>query len=245
MIVFLFFIILLTMCANIVGTISGFGVSTIMTPMLLLFLPFPETILLVCVIHWFHDIWKMFFFWHGIDWNLFLHFGVPTIIATFVGALFVPATQSVILSALLGLFLIVSVGMIFLLPYVVIPYNWISGAVGGALSGFFAGIFGIRGAVRSVFLSAFNLHKITFIGTTGAISLLLDSTRLATYLVRGLTLESVPIWSFALFVPASLLGSYIGYLIVDKIPQKYFRLVVAAFLFIVGVKLLITPFFTN
>ena len=150
-----------------------------------------------------------------------------------------------LLSSLLGLFLLSSVGMIYFLPYLAIPYNWLSGLVGGLLSGFFAGIFGIRGAVRSVFLAAFDLHKVTFIGTTGAISLLLDSTRLATYLSRGIRLQEVPIWALACFIPASFLGAYIGYLIVDIIPQKYFRPIVAAFLFIVGIKLLITPWFMS
>ena len=246
MILFLGFITLLSMVANIVGTISGFGVSTIMTPILLFFLPFPETILLVCIIHWFHDVWKMGFFWHGIDWKLFLYFGVPTIVATFFGALLVSPEQSALLSALLGLFLIGSVVLMYLLPYLTLPYNWVTSMVGGLLSGFFAGIFGIRGAVRSVFLAAFDLHKATFIGTTGAISLLLDSTRFTTYFfVKGLRLESVPYWSLAFFVAASFVGSYIGYLIVDKIPQKHFRLVVAAFLLLVGIKLLVTPWLFN
>lgn len=242
MIVFTIFITLLALLANIVGTVSGFGVSTIMTPILLFFLPFPETILLVCIIHWFHDVWKMGFFWHGIDWKLFLYFGVPTIIATFLGALLVSSEQSALLSALLGLFLIGSVAVMYLLPYMAIPYNWVSSTVGGLLSGFFAGIFGIRGAVRSVFLAAFDLHKATFIGTTGAISLLLDSTRFVTYFfINGLRVESLPWWVFSFFVAASFVGAYIGYLIVDKIPQDKFRFVVAAFLLLVGIKLLVTP----
>ncbi len=245
MISFLIFITLLSMIANIIGTISGFGVSTVMTPILVFFLPFPETILLVCIIHWFHDVWKMLFFWHGIDWKVFVYFGLPTIVASVLGAMLVLPEQSALLSALLGLFLIGSVGMIYVLPYLVIPHNWVSGLVGGLLSGFFAGIFGIRGAVRSVFLAAFDLQKATFIGTTGAISLLLDSTRLITYLTRGIRLQEVPVWSLSLFVAASFVGAYIGYLIVGKIPQKHFRTVVSIFLLIVGIKLLVTPWFMS
>jgi hypothetical protein len=242
MIIFTILITLLTFFANIVGTISGFGVSTFMTPILILFLPFPETILLVCIIHWFHDVWKTGFFWHGIDWKLFFYFGVPTIGATFLGALLVSKEQSALLSSLLGLFLIVSVGMMYLMPYLTIPYNWMSTAIGGLLSGFFAGIFGIRGAVRSVFLVAFDLHKATFIGTTGAISFLLDSTRFVTYFfINGLRMERLPWWTFMFLVIASFLGAYVGYLVVDKIPQKQFRLIVAIFLLVVGIKLLVTP----
>ncbi len=234
-------ITVLSFIANIVGTISGFGVGTIMTPILLLFLPFGQTILLVCILHWFHDIFKIFFFRTGIDWQLFLYFGIPTIFATFLGALLVTPEQSVILTSLLGLFLITSVGMMYAVDKFQVPKNWITGMVGGLLSGFFAGVFGIRGAVRSVFLAAFDLRKATFIGTTGAISLLLDSTRLVTYVSRGIRVDQILLWALFIFIPTSFLGAYVGQSVVHKIPQKHFRAVVSAFLLIVGVKLLLTP----
>lgn len=234
-------ITLLSFIANSIGTISGFGVGTIMTPILLLFLPFTETILLVCIIHWFHDLFKLGFFRKRIDWKLFFYFGVPTIVASFVGALLVMPEQSAVLSSLLGLFLIGSVGMMYAVNYLTIPQNWLTSLVGGLLSGFFAGVFGIRGAVRAVFLAAFDLHKATFIGTTGAISLLLDSTRLVTYWSRGIRVDNTLMWALFLFIPASFLGAYLGQFIVRKIPQKHFRTVVAVFLLLVGIKLLLTP----
>ena len=76
-------ILLLTMLslfASSVGTLTGFGTSTIMVPVLLLRYSLPETLLFVGVIHWFGDIWKMIFFKKGIRWNLILGFGVPGII---------------------------------------------------------------------------------------------------------------------------------------------------------------------
>ncbi len=234
-------ITVLSFIANIIGTVSGFGVGTVLTPILLLFLPFGPTVLLVCILHWFHDVFKLFFFRSGIDWKLFIYFGIPTIVATFLGALLVTPTQSHVLTALLGLFLIFSVGMMYAVESFRIPDTWITSMVGGLLSGFFAGIFGIRGAVRSVFLSAFDLRKATYIGTTGAISLLLDSTRLGVYLWDGIRMDQSLVWGFAFFVPASFIGAYVGAKMVHWIPQKYFRDVVAIFLFLVGIKLLVTP----
>jgi len=231
----------LSFIANILGTVSGFGVGTIMTPLLLLFMPFDQTILLVCIIHWFHDIFKWYFFRHGFDLKLFLYFGVPTIFATAFGAMLVTPTQSVVLTSLLGLFLIASVGMMYAMTTFKIPNNWLTGLVGGLLSGFFAGIFGIRGAVRSVFMAAFNLHKATFIGTTGAISLVLDTTRLGIYVWHGIRIPTMLSWALGLFVPVSFLGAYCGSLIVHRIPQAKFRDVVSFFLLLVGIKLLLTP----
>ena len=44
-----------------------------------------------------------------------------------------------------------------------------------------------------------------------------------------------------LFVPASFLGANLGKSLVNRIPERHFRKVIAAFLFIIGLKLLIHP----
>lgn len=226
--------------ANIVGTISGFGVGTVMTPVLLLFMPFTETILLVCILHWFHDIWKMMLFHRGINWKLFLYFGTPTIFAGFIGSLFVVPERSVVLESLFGLFLIGLVALLLYKPHFVLPSTIRNNIIGGSLSGFLAGIFGIRGAVHVFFLTIFDLEKESLIGTTGIISLLLDSVRLVTYWSRGLYLASYLYWSLILFVPASFLGALIGQRILNKIPQKHFRTIVLIFLFLVGIRLVVS-----
>jgi uncharacterized membrane protein YfcA len=243
MIVSIILIAILSFVANVVGTVSGFGVGTILTPILLFFLPFTQTILLVCILHWFHDIGKLFFFHRGIDWKLFLYFGIPSIIAGFVGALLVTPEQSTVLSSLLGLFLVISVGMLFYVPEFVLPYTWLNGLIGGLLSGFFAGIFGIRGAVRSLFLSVFDLRKAIFLGTTSIIGLLLDSVRLITYFFRGLSVPAYLYWAMIVFIPVSFFGTFVGQIIVKKIPQERFRMVVLIFLLFVGIRLLLTPWF--
>jgi len=43
------------------------------------------------------------------------------------------------------------------------------------------------------------------------------------------------------FVPASLVGAKLAERIVDRIPQEMFRLVIAAFLLLAGLKLLLFP----
>lgn len=241
MITMILLVTFLSIVANSVGMISGFGIGTIMTPLLVLFMPFYQAIVLVAIIHWFHDIWKLVFFHKKIDWELFLYFGLPSIFASMLGALLVTPAQSDILSALLGLFLIGTVTMIFCIPNFELANNWINGLIGGSITGFFAGIFGIRGAIRSVFLVGMNVYKDTVIGTTGIISLCLDSARLLVYYLRGLHLETDLYWGLLAFVPASFIGSYIGQHLLGKISQGYFRLLVSIFLIIVGIKLLVTP----
>ena len=111
----------------------------------------------------------------------------------------------------------------------------------GALTGFFAGIFGIGGEINAVSLSAFNLDKAVYIATAGAISLMIDSTRIVTYIEGGIRLNPDILSGFLVFIPASLIGALIGRKGIKRIPQKKFRNFVAVFIFLFGIKLVIYP----
>jgi len=67
----------LTLVASAVDTMTGFGTSTIMVPVLASFLPLPQVLLLVGIIHRFGDIWKMALFRSGVRWRLIGLFGLP------------------------------------------------------------------------------------------------------------------------------------------------------------------------
>ena len=76
------FFILLTLISATVGTMTGFGTSTIMVPTLALFLPLPQVLLFVGIIHWFGNVWKMLLFKEGFNWKLILLFGLPGVIVS-------------------------------------------------------------------------------------------------------------------------------------------------------------------
>jgi uncharacterized protein len=112
---------------------------------------------------------------------------------------------------------------------------------GGAVTGFFSGIFGIGGEINAVALSAFNLEKAVYIATTGAISFMIDSTRIANYIKGGIRLEPTIISGLLVLIPTSLFGVMIGKRLVEKILHEKFRNVVAVFIFLFGLKLLLFP----
>ncbi len=232
---------LLTILASGIGTLTGFGTSTTMVPVLLLYLPLPQTLLLVGIIHWFGDIWKILLFRQGINWKLILSFGIPGIIATFIGARAIFSISDTLLSQILGGFLIVYVTFLFIKPSFKLQQSNRVAVFGGALSGFFAGIFGVGGAIRSIFLTAFDLPKAIYIATAGAIAFAVDSSRIATYIASGVRLDNALLRGLLLFIPASFIGAYFAKKIINKIPQEQFRTVVTAFLFLVGIKLLLLP----
>src|SRR3989344_6736333 len=96
----------LTLIASIVGTLAGFGTSTIMLPILLLFIPYPVALLFVGIIHFFDDLWEIILFRRAVNWKLLLGFGVPGVIASTIGARLSVTEPDTILLKLLGALII-------------------------------------------------------------------------------------------------------------------------------------------
>jgi len=235
------YIALLTLLASLIGTMAGFGISTIMVPVLLIILPLPQTLLLVGIVHWFNDIWKMLLFRNGIRWKLLLAFGLPGIFASFLGSSLSLRISREILSRALGVFLIAYVIFIIFNRTFKLSQKLSVAISSGTLTGFFAGIFGIGGEINAVALSAFNLEKAVYVATAGAISFMIDSTRIATYIQGGTRLDPVLVSGFLIFIPMSLIGAIIGKKGVEKIPQEKFRNFVSIFIFLFGLKLVLFP----
>ncbi len=234
-------ITLLTYLGSGVGTLTGFGTSTIMVPVLALFYPLPTTLLLVGIIHWFTDIWKMGLFREGINLRLILFFGITGVIATYLAARAVFELPQTLLTRTLGLILIGYVVLLFFKPNFQLPKNKTTALIGGTLYGALAGIFGIGGAIRSAFLTTYNLPKAVYIATTGAISIIVDTIRITAYVDGGAMLTTPLFLGLILFVPASYLGSKSAEKVVRKIPKEKFRKLIAVFLLIIGIQLALVP----
>jgi hypothetical protein len=233
------FFILLTLISATVGTMTGFGTSTIMVPTLALFLPLPQVLLFVGIIHWFGNVWKMLLFKEGFNWKLILLFGLPGIVVTFWAASLPLTLPEALLKQALGLFLVLYVGFLLWKPAWKIKASNAVALTGGTLAGFFAGVFGVGGAVRSTFLSVFNLKKSVFLFTSGVIGILIDTTRISQYLLGGTRLaDNLPV-ILLVCIPTSLMGALLAKKLVNKIPQNSFRTFIAGMLLIVGLRYLL------
>lgn len=232
---------ILTFVASILGTATGFGTSTVMVPILSLIFPVPVTLLFVGLIHLCGDVWKVILFRTGFDWKLVLAFGLSGIVASFIGASLSLQAESLPVKQILGAFLIVYVIYLFLKRQWALPKTTGTAVTGGLLSGLFAGFFGVGGAVRGAFLTAFNLPKEVYIFTSGLIALFIDSTRILRYLGGGTILETDLLYTLLACIPISFAGAYVAKKFLDRMPQKFFRIFVGIFLGLVGVKLLFWP----
>jgi uncharacterized membrane protein YfcA len=232
-------IFLLTFVAAGVGTATGFGTSTIMIPVLSLFVPLPVALLFVGIIHLCGDVWKVLLFKKGFDWKLILYFGISGVVASFIGASLSFYASNLPLKRILGAFLILYVIFLFVKRQWALPKAPGTAISGGTLSGLFAGFFGVGGAIRGAFLTVFDLPKDVYIFTSGLIAMFIDVTRISRYIWGGTRLEQNLLIALIVCIPISFLGAFVAKKFLDRLPQKFFRIFVGVFLALVGAKLLI------
>ena len=218
--------------AEIVATLAGFGSSTLLMPVAVLVFDFPTALLLVGVFHIAGSASRAAFFRHGLDRRILLLFGLPSLALTLVGAALVRSTPEGTLKGLLGLFLIVYAAISLYRGLRLRP-TAPAMAVGGAVSGFLAGLIGTGGALRGAFLSAFQLPRDSYLANAALIALAVDLTRLPVYFGQGFS-RSVPWTYYPLLVGIAWIGAFVGRRLITRIPQERFRTVVFALLLLVG-----------
>lgn len=186
--------------ASALTLFSGFGLGTILMPTLVVFFPVETAVALTAAVHFLNNMYKLSLWGRQARWGLALRFGVPALVAAWVGARALGAlsAQPPVASyemagrvfAVMPVKLVVAalmVGFAFFeavpaLQRISVSEKWMS--LGGVLSGFFGGLSGHQGALRSVFLVRCGLSKEAFIGTGVVIACLVDASRLSVYAGR-------------------------------------------------------------
>lgn len=233
---------------------SGFGLGTILTPVFMIFFPVDLAIALTGVVHFFNNIFKLVLVGKNADKQVLLRFGIPAVLGAFVGAwllLHIPDSHPLFTYHISGntfevypVKFIISVLLIIFASIDLIPYfgklqfGRDKLPLGGVLSGFFGGLSGNQGALRSAFLIRAGLSKESFVATAVVVSTFVDFTRLSVYATRftkaGLT-ENLKV-----VIPATLagiLGAFIGNRLLKKVTLKFIQTLVAVMLIIISLAL--------
>ena len=250
-------IVVLSLAALITSLLtffSGFGLGTILMPVFAIFFPVDLAIALTGVVHFLNNIFKLSLVGLKADKQVVLRFGIPAFIAAIVGAyvlLQISDLQSIYsytignrLYSITPVKLTIAVLLIFFALTEVIPYfkNLQFGKdkliLGGLLSGFFGGLSGNQGALRSAFLIKSNLSKEAFVATGIVIACIVDFSRLGVYVTRFS--KSGLQENMALVIAATLsafIGAYIGNRLLKKVTLKTVQVIVTVMLFILSIAL--------
>ena len=237
---------------------SGFGLGTILTPVFAIFFPIDIAIALTAIVHFLNGIFKLVLIGKDFDKQVFIRFGLPSILAAFVGAYVlihlssIPTIYSYILfdklieimpiKLIVGSLLVFFVLMDFLPALTKITFDKKYLSIGGFLSGFFGGLSGNQGALRSAFLIKAGLSKEKFIATGIVIACCIDITRLAVYSTNILKVqEHLDYKIVAAATLSAFAGAFLGIKIIKKITidilQKFvaIMLLIFALLMIAGI----------
>jgi uncharacterized membrane protein YfcA len=220
------------------ATLAGFGSSTLLIPVALIFMDFRAAILVVAFFHLFNNVFKIKFFWRKIDFKIFLLFGLPSIIFAFAGANLISFLPIGTIKWILGFFLILFAFYTFAQPKNTLKKTRSTAFFGGSLSGFLAGLIGMGGAIRSAFLMAYNLPKEVYVASAAAIAVVIDATRIPTYIVTGTVLERTTLFFLGFLLISAYLGVRTGKALLNKIDQITFRRIVSIALLFAGIKIL-------
>ena len=230
---------------------SGFGLGTLMLPVFSLFFPLPVAVGATAVVHLSNNIFKFGMVYRHIHLSTLLRFGIPALVFAILGSLLLDVVGHLesFYSYSIGektfeltpLKMVIGSLMIFFAWSDLDPRfsgwsmdrKWIP--LGGVLSGFFGGISGHQGAFRAAFLNKAGLTKEQFIGTSNAIALIIDISRILVY-VQTLDFMALADEKFLLItgVFCAFIGTYFGKELLKKATMKGIQRLVGALLLIMG-----------
>ncbi len=251
-------IALTALVASAVTLFSGFGLSTVLMPVFALFFPVPVAVAATAVVHLANNLFKVVLVGRRADGRAVARFGVPAALAALAGAGLLAALADLPALASYGLgggrrevtavelvigLLIVAFAALELSPRFAafaIPSRYLP--LGGLLSGFFGGLSGNQGALRSAFLVKAGLGKEAFIGTGVVCAVIVDTVRLAVY---GASFRSAAAagrppglaGAVATATIAAFVGAYLGARLLPKLTLRAVQLVVAISMILVGLGL--------
>lgn len=248
------FVSLVAFLTAILTFFSGFGLGTILMPVFAIFFPVEMAIALTGVVHFSNNLFKVSLLGRKADREVLLKFGIPAILASFVGAwlllritkmpslleyqiwdrYFEVTAVKLIIAVLLFIF-----SLLEILPSArKVQFSRNKLALGGVLSGFFGGLAGIQGAIRSAFLIKSGLSKEAYIATGVVIACMVDITRLSVYASR---FKEANVQDYLILIISStasaVLGALIGNLLLKKITLRFIRVLVTIMLLMISLAL--------
>lgn len=243
---------IVALLASLLTFFSGFGLGTILMPVFAIFFPIDVAIALTGVVHLLNNLFKMTIVGKQAAWRVVLKFGIPAIIGAFIGALilvhfssniewanyYIGERQCIITPVkVIIASLIFGFAMLEILPfYKKLEFSENKLYFGGAISGFFGGLSGHQGALRSAFLIKCGLTKESFIATGVIIASVVDISRLSVYYSKyskvGIE-ENAPILLAA--VGAAFIGAFVGKKLLKKITVGFVHITVTVMIMLLAI----------
>jgi uncharacterized membrane protein YfcA len=234
--------IAVAVAAGAIAAVTGFGIGSLLTPILALQVDTRLAVAAVSIPHVVGTAVRLMLLHDGIDRRVLWSFGLTSAAGGLAGAALQGWASNRWLAVLFGaLLLFAAASEVTGLSRRMRFRGWVAWFA-GAVSGMLGGLVGNQGGIRSAALLGFDLSKQTFVGTATAIALFVDGARTPVYLATQ-RVEIIAIWpSIALATLGVVGGTVVGSRALGKIPEVWFRRVLAGVLAMLGGAMLVRGF---
>ena len=227
-------------CAGAIASIAGFGIGSILTPLLGAQIGIKLAVACVSIPHVLGTTVRFWTLRHRVDKHVLRTFGLMSAAGGLAGALLHAVVTSPQLKGIFACILIFAgfMGMTGLSDR--IRFGRAGAWIAGGVSGLLGGLIGNQGGIRAAAMLAFDVPKEAFVATATAIALIVDGVRMPVYaFTNGKAMLAV--WPLiATTTVAVILGTLLGRALLGRIPEKIFRRVVSAVILVLGVVMLVT-----
>jgi uncharacterized membrane protein YfcA len=221
--------------AGAIASVAGFGIGSILTPLLSLQVGTRLAVAAISIPHLAATFARFWMLRQEVDRRVLINFGVLSAAGGLAGALLHSIASNPALTLVFAALLMFAGAMsvtgrsrkMRLGP----KAAWIAGAVSGMLGG----LVGNQGGIRSAALLGFGLNRQAFVATATAIGLAVDAARMPVYFVaEGRQILAIPgvIVSSTLGV---LAGTFLGTKLLRRIPEEVFHRIVGVIVLALGV----------
>lgn len=233
------FVALVGLVAAGVAAVSGFGIGSMLTPVLAVAAGTKIAVAATSLPHLVGTAQRYWMLRAHVDRRILVGFGIASAAGGLAGALVHYWVTSRALSIVFGA-VVALTGILELTGWMRRVHwgrrsAWVAGAVSGALGG----MVGNQGGIRTAALLGFDVPRDSFVATATAIALFVDGARLPVYLATEWR-EIARIWPLVLSATvAVVVGTALGTRVLGRLPQQLFRVVIATLLIALGFYMLI------
>lgn len=227
----------LAVVAGAIAAVAGFGIGSLLTPALAVSVGVKVAVTLVALPHLVATAYRLWLLRRDVDRAVLLTFGLASAAGGLVGAVLHGVVSGPALSIVLGALLVVA-GLLELtgIGRRLVPGGPVAIGAGG-LSGFFGGLVGNQGGIRSAALLRFNLSGPALVATSTATGVLVDLARVPIYVATGFS-DIVANWPLVVMLAAGVVvGTVLGAPVLRRLPQPRFRQLLAVLLIGLGLLL--------
>jgi uncharacterized protein len=231
-------VIVASIVAGLIAAVSGFGIGSLLTPVLAFHFDTRLAIAAVSIPHLVGTLQRFWTMRSNIDQKLLVEFGLASAIGGLTGALLHSRMNNRALNVIFGCLLLFTA--VAELTGWMRRVNWGRGfgAVAGAISGFLGGLVGNQGSIRTAGLLAYEVSPAAFVATATTVALIVDGARMPVYLYSQGS-QVLALWPILTVATVSVvIGTAIGTRILPTLKKTTFRRSIAILLSVLGVFML-------